>query len=207
MFKSILPKEYSFFNYFEQHIELCTQSAYQLVQITEDFSKFKDASEKIKKLTVEMDAITHKCVEALLVTFITPFERTDIHRLIKRIDDIADGINSAVSRIRLYHIYELKPEVKPIAVIIHKSVQILAICLKELRSMKNAEKIKINCDEIRKLENECDEIFKDSLAKLFESGDAIELIKWKEILERFEKVVDKCELSANIIESIVIASA
>jgi predicted phosphate transport protein (TIGR00153 family) len=207
MFKSLLPKEYNFYNFFEQHITLCVEAAEEFVELADNFEKFDESQKKIKSLERKMDEITQNCTDSLLHTFITPFERTDIHRLIKRMDDIADGINGSVSRMNLYKLNELKPEVKPMAELIYKSTKELKEAIYALRDLKDPDLIKNYCSNVRKLEKEADVIYRQSIALLFESKDVIEIIKWKEIFDRLEKIMDKTEDVAGIILRIVIESA
>lgn len=207
MFKRLIPKEFNFYDYFDNHIDLCTEVAKHFVELTDDFSKFDELSKEIKSLERQMDEITQKCVEYLLHTFITPFERTEIHRLIKKMDDIADGINGATSRMKLYKLTEFKPEIKPMAELIYKSVIELNYAIHSLRKLKEPDSIKNNCIAIRQFEKEADTIYRKSIAELFDSTDVIEIIKWKEIFDRLEKVMDKTEDVAGIILRIVIESA
>jgi len=207
MFKSLLPKEYNFYNFFEQHITLCVEAAEEFVELADNFEKFDESQKKIKSLERKMDEITQNCTDSLLHTFITPFERTDIHRLIKRMDDIADGINGSVSRMNLYKLNELKPEVKPMAELIYKSTKELKEAIYALRDLKDPDLIKNYCSNVRKLEKEADVIYRQSIALLFESKDVIAIIKWKEIFDRLEKIMDKTEDVAGIILRIVIESA
>ena len=207
MLRNFLPKEYNFYDYFENHIKLCIEVSNEFLLLSDDFSRFEESNIKIKKLEKEMDTITHQCTDALLHTFITPFERTDIHRLIKRMDDIADGINSTMLKMKLYNISDFKPDAKPLVKLIHKSVLELDVAIHLLRNIKNPDDIKTNCYNIRKYEKEADEIYRNSIAKLFETTDVIDLIKWKEIYERLEKIMGKTEEVAGIILRIVIESA
>jgi len=207
MFRGILPKEFQFFDYFERHIELAIIVSNELLLLSTGKVGLTESIEKIKYLENEMDKIIHKCTEALHKTFITPIERTDIHNLIKRLDDIPDSIYSAVSRISLYGIETIRPEVGEIANILVKATTQIQSALKGLRNLKNIQYIKDKCLAIRQLENEGDEQFRAALSGLFKEADAVLIIKWKEIYERLEKAVDRCEDVANIIEGIVIASA
>lgn len=207
MFKNLLPKEYSFFEYFDRHINLSLFSAQELVNVSKDSKNLEPALDKVKGYVKEMDGIQHKCVEALLLTFITPIERTDIHRLIKRLDDIGDGIYGILTRMKLYKVDSHKDEFRELAELIFKAISALKDAIHDLKTMKKLDAIKNNCYIVHDIEERCDEVFKNSLANLFESDNAVEIIKWKEIFERLEKVVDKTDLSATIIESIIIASA
>ena len=108
---------------------------------------------------------------------------------------------------KLYKLDGFKPEVKPMAELIFKSVSELNIAIHALRNIKNPDSIKESCRTIRKFEKEADDIYRKSIAQLFETTDVIEIIKWKEIFDRLEKVMDKTEDVAGIILRIVIESA
>jgi uncharacterized protein len=207
MFRSILPKEFQFFDYFEKHMALTVECCGEFLKLASEPESFEECSVKIQNLEHELDKITHICVEALHKTFITPFDRVDIHSLIKRMDDIADFIDNAVSRMKLYEVRTPRPDVKEIAQILLNSTTEIGYALKGLRNMKDTEYIKQRCITIRNYENLGDLLFQNALSNLFKETDAVLVIKWKEIYERLEKAVDRCEGIANIIEGIVLASA
>lgn len=207
MFRGILPKEFEFFDYFEKHIVVTQKACDELLLLADGKKDLVAVAEKIKEYEHENDTITHLCVEALHKTFITPIERSDIHQLMKRLDDITDNIDQTMSRMVLYQVSDIPTEIKEVAEILAKSTGQIEIALKELRTMKNIDLIKEKCIKIRDLENDGDQVFKAALFRLFQGTDAIHIIKWKEIFERLEKAVDRCEAVANTIEGIVIASA
>ncbi|MBM2813614.1 MAG: ykaA [Ignavibacteria bacterium] len=207
MFRGILPKEYGFYDYFEKHAAMTILTCKELVKMASEGGNTTVASRTIKDYEHELDKITHQCVEALHKTFITPIERNDIHTLIKRMDDIVDSIDAAVLRMALYEITEVRSDVKDIAEVLLKAAIEIEKALKGLRNIKNSDYIKEKCIAIREFESEGDLIFRQALSNLFKETDAILVIKWKEIYERFEKAVDRCEDVANIIESIVITSS
>lgn len=207
MFRNLLPKEHSFYEFFESHTKLCKEAAAEFYHLTQNYQDLEKSSKKIKSLERQMDDITLKCTEALLQTFITPFERSDIHKLIQKLDDIGDGINAVVSRFDLYNIKVLKPEVIKLAELIYQSVSEVDSVIHLIRNMKNADMIKNKCDLIRKLEKDTDEVYKESVRALFDTGVVMDVIKWKEIYDRLEKVVDRTQQVSNIIESIIITAA
>jgi hypothetical protein len=160
-----------------------------------------------------LDELTLKCVESLIITFITPFERTEIHKLIKRLDDIADGINGAVQRLILYKIKSIKkiknirPEFLKIAEIILKQTKILQEAIRALKEKKKVDYIKGKCEIVRMLEKDAEDIFKVFYVEIFELEDCKDIIKWKEIFERLEAIPDSCEVTANLIETIIISAS
>lgn len=207
MFKSIMPKEFKFYDFFENHIELVYRAAVALQNIETNASNLKESVKIIKELEHRADDITHETTETLHKTFITPFERQDIYSLIKKLDDIIDSIDSSASRMDLYDIQDVRHEFKAIAGILIESTQALQAALQGLRNIKRPAYIKEKIVRVRELESKCDIIFKEALSRLFRETDAMLVIKWKEIFERLEKAVDRCEDAANIVETILIDNA
>ena len=205
MFGRFLPKETSFFDFFEQHAALTVEGCKEFLSLASTGANVLAKAKRIKDIEHETDVVTHRCVEALHKTFITPIERDDIYRLISRMDDIVDFIEAASERIALYDMKEMTPEVKDLADILVRAVQQIVVAVKGLRNMKNAEPVLQACVDINRLENEGDTILRNALARLFkEERDPITVIKWKEIYEGLETATDRCEDVANIIEGVVL---
>lgn len=206
MFRSILPKEYAFFDFFDNHIALCLQLSQEIYALANGKGSIDESEKNLKNLEKQMDQITLQCTEALHKTFITPIERTDILKLIKKMDSIADSAYRAISRIKIYEL-QIRPDIKDIADILVKAIQELQIALGLMKDMKEIETIRVKCQNIRKLESQGDEIFKKAISQVFKEGDAIAIIKWKEIYEKLEKAINRCEDTANLVEEILIESA
>jgi predicted phosphate transport protein (TIGR00153 family) len=207
MLKRILPKEYSFFDFFDKHIQVTTRVCQELLDLTSNGQDIAGKVALIHQLEHEADQITHECIEALHKTFITPIERTDILQLIKQLDDILDSIDAACSRIELYGIVEMRQEAREMAEVLVSAVQEIAMALQQIRNLKNIEQINKNCIAVHELENRGDSILRSALIRLFQEDQPILIIKWKEIFERLEKAVDRCENVANIIEGVVISAS
>ncbi|MBI4511916.1 MAG: DUF47 domain-containing protein [Deltaproteobacteria bacterium] len=205
MFGKLLPRETSFFDFFERHAALTVEGAKEFLSLASTGANVGPKSKRIKEIEHETDVITHHCVEALHKTFITPIERDDIHRLITRMDDIMDFIEAAAERIALYEIREMTPEVRDLADVLVRSTEEVEEALKGLRDMAHADMVVKKCIDINRLENEADAILRNAVARLFkEERDPITIIKWKEIYEHLENATDRCEDVANIIEGVVL---
>ncbi|MEI7632675.1 MAG: DUF47 family protein [bacterium] len=208
MFRSFLPRETNFFDYFEQHISLTIEGCKELLELVSNGADVSTRSDRIKEIEHKTDDITHTCIDALHKTFITPIDRGDIHRLIRRLDDIIDAVDAAAMRIKLYEITRMRSEARDVANVLVRATREIGEALKYLRDMKNAREIEEKCIMIYQLENDGDVILRAALVRLFkESSDPIEVIKWKEILELLEKAVDRCEDVANIIQGVVIEAS
>jgi uncharacterized protein len=204
MLRGILPKEYAFYDYFDQMIDINRQISTLLHTMMEKTADRERISKQIKELERQADKVTLNCTDLLHKTFITPIDRNDIFTLIKRLDDLADQINAASFRISTYNVGKIRPEAVEFVVIIHTCIEELVKVVKELRRMKKKNKIRESCKKIHDLENQADDILREAIQRLFNEGEAMLLIKWKEIFERLEKAVDRCEDVASVIEGIMI---
>jgi predicted phosphate transport protein (TIGR00153 family) len=208
MFGRLLPRETSFFDFFERHAAKTVEGVKEFVALAGGGVDIQAAAKRIKHIEHETDVITHHCVEALHKTFITPLERDDIHRLITRMDDVMDYVEAASERIALYELKTMTPELAALADVLLRSTEEVERALRGLRDMRNAERVIKSCIDINRMENEADEILRNAVAKLFrEERDPILVIKWKEILENLENATDRCEDVANIIEGVVLEHA
>lgn len=208
MFRHLLPKEVCFFDYFEQHVALTLTACKEFLTLVGGRMDYAAQATRIKEIEHQGDDLTHRCIEALNKTFITPIDRVDIHALIKRLDDILDSVDATASRMALYELTETRAEALQLAEVLVKAVEATQVAVKGLRGLKNVDAIMAQLIAIHQLENDGDSILRVALARLLrEEARPIEVIKWKEIFERLEKATDRCEEVANIIEKIVIEAS
>src|SRR5262245_61143437 len=123
MFGRLLPREVSFFDLFEKHAAITVEGCREFLSLASTGANIAAKAKRISEIEHEADTITHRCVEALHMTFITPIERNDIHRLISRMDDIMDFVEAAAERIALYKLKDMTPEVKDLADVLLRSAQ------------------------------------------------------------------------------------
>ncbi|SYZ72090.1 conserved hypothetical protein [Candidatus Zixiibacteriota bacterium] len=209
MFKGLLPKEAGFFDFFEQHSLLAIEACKELHAIALNPAEMKSRAARIREIEHQADNITHKCIDALHRTFITPIDRTDIHHLIKKLDDVVDSLDSTASRMILYELTTPRPEFKLFTEVLTTATQEINGAIHHLREMKKSEKtIEKYCRAIYEAENRGDQVLRAALAALFnDEKEAGPVIKWKDIFERMEVAIDRCEDVANIVEGIVIEAS
>jgi predicted phosphate transport protein (TIGR00153 family) len=208
MFGRLLPRETSFFDFFERHAAMTVLGVEELLGLATTGANIAARAKRIKEIEHECDTITHHCVEALHKTFITPIERDDIYRLISKMDDIMDFVEAAAERIALYKLTVMPTDLRDLADVLLRATKELEQTLKLLRNLQNAEAISKKCIDINRLENEADAILRAAVARLFdEEKDVLTVIKWKEIYENLENATDRCEDVANIIEGVVLEQA
>jgi len=208
MFRNFLPKEFSFFDLFDKQADCAVGAAAYFKELVA-LGKVDDKSlEKMHDIEHDGDDVAHEIIDRLDKTFITPFDREDIHALTKELDDIIDMINTIVSRMKVYKITGVDKNMVEFAKVIGESVGSVSIAIKGLRDKKHSKEVLNACVEINRLENVGDALRDNVLAELFEtSKDAIKVIKLKEIYQDSETVLDICEDLAHVVSSVLLKQA
>ncbi|HNX69297.1 MAG TPA: DUF47 family protein [Candidatus Omnitrophota bacterium] len=208
-FKFLLPKECNFFDLFDKQADNAIEAATHFVKMVADLKVDNSEVEKMKDIEHRGDEMTHQIMDQLNKTFITPFDREDIHSLAKELDDIIDMLYTITKRLRVYKILSVDRNLTEFARVIEMSVRGVASAIKGLRNMKNQKDIVKACIEVNSLENLGDKMRDDMLGELFEkhANDPIAVIKWKEIYQDAETVLDVCEDVVHMVESILVKHA
>ena len=210
LFSFMIPKNAMFFDLFAEDTTNLVEQAkvfHQMFQMR-DQEQVAAAIRTIRDLEHKGDEITHRIFMELSENFITPFDREDIHSLATSIDDIADFINGCASRIQLYNVKEFSKTMELMSEVLLKQVMEIDVAVRDMRQMKNAQRVREAIVRINSLENHADDLFDDSIARLFaEAVDPLELIKTKEVLSCLETATDKCEDVANVLESILVKNS
>jgi len=205
---NLFPREVNFFTLFNEQVSYAVEASHRFKEITMKGEVDHAAYENIEHLEHQGDDAAHAIIDELNKTFIAPFDREDIHALAIRIDDIIDIINSIVNRLRIYKISGVNKRLVEFSVVIEDSIRAVARAVDGLNNTKNAKAIQEACVEVNRLENVGDSMRDDFLAELFESEkDPIAVIKWKEIYQDAETVLDICEDVAHIVDSILVKHA
>jgi hypothetical protein len=208
MLRWLLPRDDDFFALFERHAALTVEGAKEMQRLVQGGQNVRMLAARITEIEHETDVITHACVERLHKTFITPFDRDDIHRLITRMDDVMDYIESAAISVMLYELSEMTAPARELADVLVRSTESVAVAVSGLKNVKQSQAILDACIEVNRLENEGDEILRGALADLFrEAKDPLMVLKWKEVYEALENATDRCEDVANVIEGVVLEHA
>ena len=203
IFQFLVPKDKKFFPLFEQAssaLIILAETLHEAVNAPKE--EREDYYKKIAELEVTIEEITHKTHLELSKNFITPFDREDIHALVKSIDNVADFMHGAASRMRLYQVEKITKSIRKLTEINLEACQLIGVGIKELKVMNN-KAIKETCKRINKLESKADEVFDKAVADIFENEtDAKNIIKYKEVLSALESATDKCKSVSNVMEQI-----
>lgn len=200
-----IPRQARFFEMFAEIVDNLTDGARLLKAILQDMRDVDSRVEQLKTIEHRGDEMTHDILTKLNQTFITPFDREDIHKLASSLDDVLDYVYAAGERLVMYKITDFTPAAPQLADVVVRQGEQLCKAISHLEKKDNVLQY---CVEINRLENEADRIVRAALGQLFEAEtNPITLIKKKELYEVLEIASDKAEDAANVIESVVVKSA
>jgi uncharacterized protein len=201
----LIPREKKFFRMFSDVSQNLTDGARLLHDIMQNPANLEARIVQLQEIEHRGDEMTHDIIRMLNQTFITPFDREDIHRLSSSLDDVLDFVNAAAVRMTLYGITVPPPPAAELAALIVRQADELAQGVSLLQDNK---KVLDHCVEVNRLENEADRVSRKAIAELFGSEkDPIQLIKIKELYEVLETATDKAEDAANVLEAVALKSA
>ena len=206
IFQFFVPKDKKFFPLFEQaslNLILMAETLHEAVNVPKE--EREEYYKKIEELEANIEEITQNTNLELSRNFITPFDREDIYALIKSMDDVADYLYGASSRMRLYHVEKITKSIRKLTEINVEACQQIGLAIIELKDLKNLNLITDACKKINKLESKADIVFDKAVSDIFENEmDAKNIIKYKEVLSSLETASDKCKNVASILESITV---
>jgi predicted phosphate transport protein (TIGR00153 family) len=206
----LVPTDQDFFAMFERTTTTIVEGAQLLEALVRDLVDLDVRLLRLKEIEHEGDVTTHQTYEKLNKTFLTPFDREDLHSLAAQLDEILDWIEEAGQRFGLYKITEPRPEASRLAKIIVQATLELDAAIRQLRAhSKNAAAIHKHLVEINRLENEGDTIYRQAIGHLFEDESlrTITILKWKEAYDALESAIDACEHAAHAIDFMLVKHA
>lgn len=201
IFGFLVPKDRKFFPLFNEAANNMVVASELLIKLIResDLEKRQEYMKAIKASEHVGDDITRKLMHELNGTFITPFDREDIHELVNKMDSVVDYINAASKRIHFYKLATFPKEFILIADLIHSANNEIRNVLQNVKNVNDFKLYVSSCEKISALESEVDDLYQNYLANLFENEiNAIELIKKRDILTALEKAIDKCDDVANV---------
>ena len=208
MLGRLMPREGKFFDLFNAHAERILEGSRELAAMLGTFTELEAHAQRIDAAERAADKVTHETIALLHKTFITPFDRDQIHQLITAMDDILDLIQDVAESIALYDLRRITPEAQQLAEICQMSCERVRDTVGLLTNVKRADAIMKNCEEIDRLESDADRVMRAALSKLFRDESEIkQLIKLRTIYDLLERITDRCEDVANVVEGIVLENS
>lgn len=206
--KFFLPKQHNFFNLLKELNVFVGKIALLFEEFADSFDNFEDYAKKAKDIEGEADAKAHEIIDCLNKTFITPFDREDIYLLAHELDDIVDLIENVIQNIKIYQIQEKKEAFDEFAKLIVGASKKFDDLMDHFQGQKHTLELANLKIAIHNLEDRGDAIFQKAINELFaEEKDPVAIIKWKDIFENLERIMDKFQEVTNVIEGIIVKSS
>jgi uncharacterized protein len=201
----ILPRDEQFYAMFTELAVRLTASATLLHELFRSPGELDAKVGKIKVLEHEADNITHDIIDRIDRTFVTPFDREDIHQLASELDDVIDLIDGTARRATIFRIQKTRPAAVTLAEVLQRAAEGVE---EGVRDMKNAKHVYSISEKLKVLEEEGDAVYHEAMGALFaEGGDALEVVKWKDLYDKLEDALDQCEDVGNVLQSIALKNA
>ncbi len=200
----LTPQENSFYDLFAKSAACLVDGSRELTKLLGVAPEEREAvAARMREIEHNADEATHEIIRKVNSSFITPFDREDIHGLASTLDDCMDMMDAAVDLIVLYRIGDLPDGVSDQVEVLSRMSELTADAMPRLRSMRDLSEYWI---EINRLENQADQIYRRLLAELFNgnNADAITVMKLKEVVEELEAAADAFEKVAHKVESIAV---
>jgi predicted phosphate transport protein (TIGR00153 family) len=200
----LVPTDDRFFGLFLDGVRNVETSAVALEDMVGDLTSRKIKRDAIHELERVGDRITRDTLSRLSQSFVTPFDREDIHAICEGIDDVLDEIYHVADLLFLLEIDQAIPEMIELCEILRKAAGSTVALFERFESMKGLDGL---LEEIDRLESEGDGVYRRALARLFREGDPMAVLSWKDIIGTVETAVDRLEDVGNLVESVVVKHA
>ncbi|HEU4989832.1 MAG TPA: DUF47 family protein [Gemmatimonadaceae bacterium] len=205
MFERLIPRDEQFFTSFNQLADLLAAAARELVQMFDNPAAIPPRVRALKELEHKADDLTAAVNVRLNRSFITPFDREDIHMLVSRLDDVIDLIDGVARRYVMLHITGIRPEAKELARVLAASAEHLQ---QAVAGIKKPAEVERQVHAVKALEEEADAIYEGAVGALFANGgDPLDVLRWKEMFDTLERTTDYCMRVAQVLRSVSLKNA
>ncbi|HEU0130855.1 MAG TPA: DUF47 family protein [Mycobacteriales bacterium] len=200
----LVPTDDTFFAMFSESAANAAEAAKRLRTLMNDFTDVKAKHDAVVECERRGDQLTKDILRRLDSSFVTPFDREDIHALAEELDDVVDDMLAVSDLMQLVSVESVLPEMNELAEILVQMTEQTVELFRRLKSMKDMQPM---LDAIDRLESEGDSVYRRTLARLFAEFEALDVLKWKDIVQAMEGALNTTEDVSNVVESIVLKFA
>jgi len=204
---NLLPKDTTFFDGFDKLSQHVLSGARLMLELTERFPTITGIIQRIRVEEHSADELAHEAFNHLDESFITPFEREDIHQLVRGLDDIMDDINALANRLLMYHVSHMEPLFRRQSQVLVEATTTLCEAVQRLPTARRLSELSPRLIEIHRLENVGDENHHLAISRLFEeTPDSLEVVKWMDLFGRIQSAIHRCDDVGNTLRRIMVKS-
>jgi predicted phosphate transport protein (TIGR00153 family) len=205
MLERLMPRDEQFFDLFNQLAGNLAASAKLLNDLFKEPHRATDLVKSIKDVEHAADLLTAQIIQRINKSFVTPFDREDIHNVASSLDDVIDLLDGTARRFTMFHITEVKPAAAQLAGILLRAADEIQGAVEGMRKPKVVNQ---KVTSIKMLEEEGDAVYGEAVGALFVgTPDPIEVIKWKEMYDTLEGTIDSCMGVAQALQSLSLKNA
>ncbi|MHB9129575.1 MAG: DUF47 domain-containing protein [Armatimonadota bacterium] len=199
----LLPRDERFFTLFDDAANYAVEGVDTLQKLLADIEHIEAYRKQMSDIEHAADKVNHEAMDKINRTFVTPIDPEDIRAISNGLDDIIDSTMAAVERFAMYRVKKTHPGAYAMADVLLKAVIAGKAAVGGLGDLRQRKEILTHCIEINRLENDGDRIYREALGGLFDQGDMLQLLCWKEIFEHIEQAIDYCEDLADAISVVI----
>jgi predicted phosphate transport protein (TIGR00153 family) len=197
-----------FYDYFKKSSQLIVESTEVFCQVVDNWPDSRSLITKMKDYEHEHDHLTGEVMDELNRSFITPFDREDIYRLISYLDDIVDGVEGVSVRFGIYDVNVVIEPAREMAHLTLDSVRELKVLFDHFDNFKKDPAVMEQMKRVNEIEDRGDVIYRNALGDIFAAhGDPIHTLKWKSLLDKMEDALDNTKNVTNVVHSVVMKNA
>ncbi|MFN8035162.1 MAG: DUF47 family protein [Acidimicrobiia bacterium] len=202
----LVPRDEGFYPLFNQAAENVAECARRMQELLSDFSDAAEKQRLVNECEQRGDELTRTILGRLNTSFVTPFDREDIHELTEKLDDVVDEITAAGDLLVLHNIQKPLPEMEELAALLVQAADTTVTMIAKLPRLRGLDD---DLEAVNQIESAADKVYRRSLARLFSSGEykAFDVLRWKDVVEAIERSVNEIENISDIVESIVLKHA
>ncbi len=201
----LVPRDEGFFPLFDAAAENVAECARRLRSAIGDLTDLEAKRSLVAECEKRGDELTSTILKRLNSSFVTPFDREDIHALTEKLDDVVDDMQAACDLLVLHNVTEPLPDIKEMGDILVRAAEANLSLISKLPRLRGLDADLVAIDE---LESSADQVYRRSVAHLFSGDyDAFAVLKWKDVVESIEAAVNAIEHISDIVESIALKHA
>jgi predicted phosphate transport protein (TIGR00153 family) len=201
----LIPRDQEFFTLFDELTTYLATSARLLQDLFANPTRIHEQIRAIKEVEHKADELTHEINARIDRSFVTPFDREDIHALSTRLDDVIDLLDGTARRAEIFHIGDVRDPARKLCALIVEATEHLQRGVKGIKRTKDVNACAI---EVKRIEEEGDAVYHEAVGDLFQGQpDPLDVIRWKEIYDRLEQAIDSCMGVVHALQSISMKNA
>jgi len=205
MLGKLIPRDQEFFSLFNELAAHLLTVARLLNELFERPTSVSDQVKAIKAVEHKADQLTYEVNARIDRSFVTPFDREDIHELATRLDDVIDLMDGTARRFEMLHISQVREPARKLSTLLVEAAQHIE---RGIRGIKHAKDVNAAAIEVKRIEEEGDAIYHEAVGALFQgTPDPLDVIRWKEIYDVLEDTTDRCMGVVHSMQSISLKNA